>query len=402
MRILYFDCGMGAAGDMLTAALLDCLEEPSVFVNEFNSIGIPGVEMVLEEAETCEIRGRRVHIRVHGHEEACCDDGNHEHLHDHEHEHIHGELTAHQQRGLEEVLQIISGLPLSGSVREDSVSIYRSIAEAEAKVHNKPLGEVHFHELGSLDAVADVVAFCMLIERLAPDEINASAIHVGSGQVRCAHGLMPVPAPATAELLVGIPIYGGKIPGELCTPTGAALMKQFVRKFGPQPEMTVSKVGYGIGSKVFSAPNCVRAFIGESEDLSETVEEIRCNLDDMTGEAIGFAMEILMENGALDVYYIPIGMKKSRPGVMLCCLCKCEDTKRLADIMLRHTTSLGVRITRFQRITLQRKIDTAETPYGPVRIKTAVGISKPEYEDLARIARENDLTLGQAAELIKR
>ncbi len=267
MRILYFDCGMGAAGDMLSAALLDCLKLPETFVNEFNNLGIPSVEMLLEQAETCGIRGRRVHIRVRGQEEACCEDGNHEHLHDHEHEHIHGELSAHQQRGLDEVLQIINGLPLSVIVRKDAVSVYRSIAEAEAKVHNKPLGEVHFHELGSLDAVADVVAFCMLIERLAPDEIHASAIHVGSGQVRCAHGLMPVPAPATAEILVGIPTYGGEIYGELCTPTGAALLKHYVGKFGPQPEMTVSEVGYGIGTKAFSAPNCLRAFIGESENF---------------------------------------------------------------------------------------------------------------------------------------
>ena len=395
MKTLYFDCSMGAAGDMLSAALLDCLDKPEVFVNRFNSLGIHGVEMTLEEAESSGIRGCRVHIHVHGQEEGICDDESS--IHQHEHNHAH----SHQHRGLDEVLQTIRSLPLSEAVRDDAVSIYRSIAEAEAKVHNRPIGEVHFHELGSLDAVADVVAFCLLIEQLAPDEIYASAIHVGSGQVRCAHGLMPVPAPATAELLVGIPTYSGEIAGELCTPTGAALLKHFVKKFGPQPEMAVSAVGYGMGTKVFSFPNCVRAFIGESKALSETVEEICCNLDDMTGEAIGFAMEKLLESGALDVFNIPIGMKKSRPGVMLCCICKCEDTERLAEIMLRHTTSLGVRISGFRRMTLPREFETVQTPYGPVRVKTAGGISKPEYEDLAKIARENDLTLGQAAKLVK-
>ncbi len=393
MKILYFDCGMGAAGDMLCATLLDCLEKPDSFVEEFNRLGIPNVEMVLEKAESSGIRGRRVHIHVHGLEEgsAKLDEAHHE----------HGSSNGYQTRGLDDVLNIISGLSISKTVRKNAVSIYRSIAEAEAKAHNRPLSEVHFHELGSLDAVADVVAFCMLVEQLAPNEIHASPIQVGSGQVRCAHGLMPVPAPATAELLLGIPTYGGEIAGELCTPTGAALLKHFVKKFGSQPEMSVSAVGYGVGTKVFSAPNFIRAFIGESQDSPETVEEICCNLDDMTGEAIGFAMETLLENGALDAYYVPIGMKKSRPGVMLCCLCKFEDTERLAGIMLRHTTSLGVRITGYQRMTLPRTIKTVETPYGAVRVKSSGEVSKPEYEDLARIARENNLTLGQAAGLIK-
>ena len=391
MKILYFDCGMGAAGDMLCAALLDLMEKPETFVDEFNALGLTGVEMSLEEGESCAIRGRRVHIRVNGLEETAlnCE-------HDRHSEHIG------QQRTLDEVLLLINVLPLTETVRRDAAEIYRSIAEAEAKIHNKAVSEVHFHELGSLDALADITAFCMLLERLAPDEIHASAIHVGSGKVRCAHGLMPVPAPATAELLRGIPTYGGEISGELCTPTGAALIKYFVKKFGSQPPMTVSAVGYGLGTKVFSAPNCVRAFLGEAKASSENVEEISCNLDDMTGEAIGFALERLLENGALDAYYIPIGMKKSRPGVMLCCLCKPEDTKKLSELMLKYTSSLGVRVTGYRRTTLERETEEISTPYGTVHIKTAGGVSKPEYEDLAKIAREHDLTLGEAAKLIER
>lgn len=230
MKTLYLDCGMGAAGDMLCAALLDCIAERGAFVAEFNALGLPGVEMTLEEAETCGIHGLHVHIHVNGHEEAC-DSGHTEH-HENAREHCHDSEPGHGQRCLDEVLQLINDLPLSEKIRADAVSIYRSIAEAEAKVHNRPLGEVHFHELGSLDAVADVTAFCMLIERLAPEEICASAVHVGSGQVSCAHGLLPVPAPATAELLMGIPTYAGEIKGELCTPTGAALLRHFVKKFG--------------------------------------------------------------------------------------------------------------------------------------------------------------------------
>jgi len=391
MKILYFDCGMGAAGDMLCAALLDLLEKPEAFVREFNAIGIPGVEMALENAESCSVRGRRVHIRVNGQEEQGT-----------KFEHVHHDGQAEKHGTLNDILRLIDSLPLSENVRRDVSEIYRTLAEAEAKIHNKAPSEVHFHELGSLDAVADITAFCLLIEKLAPDEIQASAIHVGSGQLMCAHGLMPVPAPATAELLYGIPSYGGEILGELCTPTGAALLKHFVKKFGAQPLMRVRAVGYGLGTKEFSAPNCVRAFMGEAESSSENVEEICCNLDDMTGEAIGFALERLLENGALDAYYLPIGMKKSRPGVMLCCLCRPEDTQRLSELMLRHTSSLGVRITGYRRITLERETKEITTPYGTVRIKTAGGVSKPEYEDLARVARENDLTLGEAAKLIDR
>lgn len=394
MRILYFDCGMGAAGDMLTAALLDCLPEPSAFVAEFNALGIPGVQMSIENTETSGIRGLHVHVSIYGEEEG-------EHVrHEVEHHGCHHEHGQHHERGFAEISEIIKNLPLSGPVRRNALAVYQSIAEAEAKVHNKPLSQVHFHELGSLDALSDVTAFCMLIEKINPCKIFASPIHVGSGQVKCAHGILPVPAPATAELLRSIPSYGGEIQGELCTPTGAALLRHFVQSFGPQPLMAVSNLGYGVGKKVFPRANCVRALLGEAEDALESVDEISCNLDDMTGEAIGFVLELLLEHGALDAYTLPIGMKKSRPGVLLSCLCRPEDTERLADLLLRHTTSLGVRITSHRRKTLPRSFESIKTPYGSIRLKTAGGVSKPEYEDLARIAKAQNLTLAEAAALL--
>jgi uncharacterized protein (TIGR00299 family) protein len=407
MNILYFDCGMGAAGDMLAAALLDLLPDPAAFVREFNALGLPGVVLDCQVAETSGIRGRRVCVAVHGQEEG--DEAEHtSHGHDHkhqEHEHKHDhkhDFHAHTHMGLSRITDLISALPVPQAVRENALAVYRSIAEAEAQVHGSPLSEVHFHELGSMDAVADVVAFCMLIEKLAPDRICASPIHVGSGHVRCAHGVLPVPAPATALLLRGIPSYGGEIQGELCTPTGAALLRHFVQDFGPMPLMALSAVGYGVGTRVFPRANCVRALFGIAYGgQEELVEELSCNLDDMTGEAIGFAMEILLENGALDVYTVSIGMKKSRPAVLLSCLCRPEDTDKLAGLMLRHTTSLGVRIAALRRKTLARSLSTLDTPYGSVRVKTAGGVSKPEYDDLAKIARANDLTLAEAAALVK-
>ena len=249
--------------------------------------------------------------------------------------------------------------------------------------------------------MADVVAVCWLLHDLAPEQIVASPVHVGCGQVRCAHGILPVPAPATATILQGVPTYGGAVEGELCTPTGAALLKHFVQRFGPAPVMRVEKTGYGMGKKDFAAANCVRAMLGQSgsESGRETVLELCCNLDDMTGEALGFAQEQLLEAGALDVFTQPIGMKKGRPGVLLTVLCREEDRERFVGLLFAHTTTLGVREHLCARYTLERSQETAETPWGPVgrKVSTGWGVTrnKPEYEDLARIAREQGLSLEQ-------
>ena len=256
-----------------------------------------------------------------------------------------------------------------------------------------------------MDAVADVTAVCLLMEELAADQVIASPVHVGSGTVHCAHGVLPVPAPATALLLQGAPVYGGTIQGELCTPTGAALLRHFVTRFGDLPVMTLEAVGYGMGRKDFPRANCLRAMLGETSAESGDVVELACNLDDMTGEGIAFAMERLLAAGALDVYTAAIGMKKSRPGVMLCVLCREEQREDMVHLLLRHTTTLGVRETRHRRYTLSRSQDTVDSPWGPVARKTSQGWGvrrqKPEFEDLARIAREQDLTLDQVRDGLK-
>ena len=248
-----------------------------------------------------------------------------------------------------------------------------------------------------MDAVADVVGVCLLMEQIAPEQVISSPVHTGSGHVHCAHGILPVPAPATALLLEGIPSYSAGVRGELCTPTGAALLKHFATRFGDRPVMTVSAVGYGMGKKDFEQANCVRAFLGESESVREKSVKLECNLDDMTGEEIGFAMEQLFAAGAREVYTQPIGMKKSRPGVLLSVLCTPEDADRLAAEMMKHTTTLGIRRMELSRYLLDRQVETVDTPYGAVRIKRASGMgverSKPEYEDLAALARENGVPL---------
>lgn len=380
MKVLYLDCSMGAAGDMLSAALLELFEDKDAVLAELNALGIPGVRYIAEESEKCGIGGTHMRVLVEGVEEE-------EHHHDHHHHHS----------SMDDIAHIVGHLNVNQQVRQNILDIYWIIAAAESKVHGVPVTQIHFHEVGAMDAIADIAAVCYLMEKLGVDKVYASPVHVGSGQVKCAHGLLPVPAPATANILTGIPIYGGTVKGELCTPTGAALLKHFVGSFGNMSPIAVAKVGYGMGKKDFEAPNCVRAMLGETQEKPEQILELSCNLDDMTGEAIGFAMEVLLEAGALDVFTTAIGMKKSRPGVMLTILCRETDKEKLLPLIFKHTTTLGVRETLCNRYTLTRKIDVVQTPYGPVRQKIATGYGverrKYEYEDLAKIARENDLTL---------
>lgn len=392
MKILHFDCGMGAAGDMLTAALVELFDDPEAIVRELNGLEIPGVRFCMEKTQKCGITGTHMHVFVWDTEEHA---EAHGHSHPHSHEHHHD----HHHSGMEDIAHILSHLAVSETVRANVLAVYQRIAEAESQVHGVSVEQIHFHEVGTMDAIADVTAVCYLIDKLKVDRITATPVHVGCGQVKCAHGILPVPAPATARILRDVPTYGGEIRGELCTPTGAALLKHFVTRFGPQEVMTVQKIGYGMGKKDFPAANCVRAMLGTSGEAGDTITGLQCNLDDMTGEEIGFAMERLLEAGALDVYTTPIGMKKNRPGVMLTVLCHEEQTDTMVRELFRHTTTLGIRESTFRRYTLERSVQTVETPYGPVRRKTASGYGvereKLEYEDLAKIARAQGCSMSE-------
>ena len=419
MKTLYLECNMGAAGDMLAAALLELHPQPEEFVRRMNSLGIPGVEFSAQPAVKCGITGTHVSVTVHGEEEESQDvhlhhhDHHHDHEHAHDHDHDHHEHEHHDHdhghghhhhAGMGDIRHILSHLDIPQDVREDAEEVYEQIALAESHAHGRPVEEIHFHEVGTLDAVADVVAVCWLIHDLEPEQILASPIHVGWGQVRCAHGILPVPALATAHILRDVPTYGGSVEGELCTPTGAALLKHFAQSFGPSPVMRVEKIGYGMGKKDFEAANCLRAMLGQTQEGRETIAQLCCNLDDMTPEALGFVQERLWEAGALDVTTTPVGMKKNRPGVLLTCMCRLEDRERLVSLLFRHTTTLGIRESQCSRYTLSRSQRSLETPWGPVRIKTSAGWGvtreKPEYEDLAKIARDQDLPLDKVKELL--
>ncbi len=460
MKTLYLDCGMGAAGDMLMAALLElCSEqEKEEFLHTMNHhLGLPGVTVEAEPAVKCGITGTHMVVKVHGEEEESQDHSHsydhddHEHSHDHEseHDHTHGydhshdhesehlhthkhnhdhhthdhdhththdhthsqdhthahSHARHHHSSLHDIEHLISHMEVSERVKADVLAVYRLIAEAESHAHGAPVEEIHFHEVGTMDAVADVTGVCLLMERLEIEQVIASPVHVGSGQVRCAHGILPVPAPATAHILRDVPIYGGSIQGELCTPTGAALLKHFASRFGAMPVMRVAAIGYGCGKKDFEAANCVRASLGETLEGADEVVELCCNLDDMTPEALGFAQEQLLAAGALDVYTTAIGMKKCRPGVMLTCMCRREQADQMKGLMFRHTTTLGIREYVCSRTTLQRVTKEIETEFGTVHRKEVSGWGvqrgKLEYEELAEIAREKGLSLEEVRRQIE-
>lgn len=387
MNILYLDCGMGAAGDMLTAALLELFPHPEKMVEALNALGVPGVRYQRELTQKCSITGTHMHVYVGDTEE-----GEHSHAHHEHHDHSHSSM--------EQLEHWIGHIQASDGVKNNIRAVYNRIAQAESAVHGVSIQEIHFHEVGSLDALADVTAVCYLMEQLGNPTVYASPVHVGSGHVSCAHGILPVPAPATAEILKGIPIYGGQILGELCTPTGAALLKQFVAEFGNMPVMTPQAVGYGMGKKDFAMVNCVRAVLGsDSRDGTDSIVELRCNLDDMTAEDIGFAMEHLLRAGAPEVFTTPIGMKKNRPGTMLTVLCRADQREEMVRLLLRHTSTLGIRESVCRRFTLTRREETVDTPYGKVRCKISEGYGvcrrKPEYDDLSAIAEAQQLPLSE-------
>ncbi|MCI8993324.1 MAG: nickel pincer cofactor biosynthesis protein LarC [Eubacterium sp.] len=434
MKILYLECNMGIAGDMLMSALLELHPHKEKFMGRFGRIGIPKVTAEAQSVQKCGITGTHISIKIDGTEEVSQDCHAHGHHHTHEeHSHVHGEHGhvheehSHSHHSMADIFEIIDRLSLSEKVKSDVKQVYGLIAEAESRVHGKTVEEIHFHEVGMTDAIADICGCCMLMDEISPDKIMCSAVNTGYGQVRCAHGTVPVPAPATALLLQGIPVYAGEVQGELTTPTGAALLKYFVEEYGAMPVIGIEKIGYGMGQKDFAAANCVRAIFGETFDSEETfdsgevfesisgeqkvqaqkpgteqaeVVEFICSIDDMTAEEIAFAMERLLESGALEAYASPITMKKSRPALELTVLAAKEDREKIVQKIFRYTTTIGFRERICRRRVLSRRIIEKDTACGKVRYKESSGYgvrrTKAEFDDLKRIAVEQDCSIAQA------
>lgn len=408
MKQLYLDLGMGAAGDMLTAALLELCPHKDGIIKKLNSLNIPGVHYEREIMKKSAICGTHMHVIVNGSEEEC----------GHEHEEGHHEHSHHHHISMSDIGEIVSKLNTSEKIKKQILDVYNIIADAESRVHGEPVSQIHFHEVGNMDAIADVAAVCILINELNIGKIVVSPVHTGSGFVMCAHGKLPVPAPATALILEGVPYYSDGLKGELCTPTGAALIKYFADDFSDMPAMVVEKTGYGFGKKEFERLNCVRALLGTAFQCSEVtsecdnscektdkVVELACNIDDMTAEEIGFATEKILEAGALDVYTISAYMKKNRPGTVICCLCHEDEREKFAKIMFKYTTTIGVRQYNCDRYILSRKTENIQTDYGNVRVKKTSGYGvereKMEYDDLSNIANKRQKSVFEVKHDIK-
>jgi pyridinium-3,5-bisthiocarboxylic acid mononucleotide nickel chelatase len=398
-RTLYLDCFAGASGDMLVGAMLDCGLDFELLRTELLKLGVEGYELSLARVDRSGVSAAKFDVHLTG--------ALHLHGHHHNHEHSHGHERQSHHRSLSEIKRIISSSNLSELVKGRAQAIFQRIGEAEAKIHNAPIETVHFHEVGAIDSIVDVVGACVAFDALKIGRIISSPLHVGSGTFQCAHGTYPVPGPATAELLKGVPIYSKDVEGELVTPTGAAIISTVAESYGPMPMMKIEKVGYGAGTRDYPKfPNALRAIIGEmgeDADLTPaTVTVIEANIDDLNAQVFGYLMEKALAAGALDIFYTPAQMKKNRPGVLLTLLCNPPDRERMCDLIFRETTTLGVRYRNEHREILTREFVTVETEYGPIRVKVSrardgrVMNASPEFEDCRAAAEKSGVGLRDA------
>ncbi len=373
MKIAYFDCFSGVSGDMILGALVDAGLEPGTLREALASLPLSGYEVTFEKVMKNGIAATRARVVAAGH---------------------------HPARRLDDILGIIDGSALSGPVKKAARDIFTCIARVEAGIHGTGIEEVHFHEVGAVDSIVDIAGACAALDLLGIREVHCSRINVGEGTVNTAHGVLPVPAPATAALLRGVPVYSSGIQAELATPTGAAIMAHFARRFGPLPDMTITGVGYGAGMKDLPVPNLLRVFIGDEGTQTglEPIVSLETNIDDMNPEFYGHVIERLLAAGALDAYITPVIMKKTRPGTLLTTLAREDSAEQMRNIIFEETTTAGIRFHRMDRAVLGRETRRVATPYGEIAVKFLldrgrVVTASPEYEECRRIAAERGVPL---------
>jgi len=376
MKTLYFDCFAGASGDMILGALIGVGVDPQALTTQLALLNVSGYEVKFEAVDRSGISAMRAHVRV---------------------------APEHSHRHLKDILKIIFESSLSDSVKDRAKQIFSRLAEAEAKIHNIPVEKIHFHEVGALDAIIDVVGACIGFELLGIERFVCSELHVGSGMVEMAHGRFPIPPPAVAELLKNAPVYASDIKGELVTPTGAAIISTVCSEFGPLPRMTVQSTGYGAGSREYpNFPNVLRLIVGEDADSEvhgvERLIIVETNIDDMSPQLYGHVMEQALSRGALDCYFTPVQMKKNRPGVLVSILCRPSDRDEMCELLLAETTTLGVRYYEVMRRALERETRSVETGFGSIDVKVArlngrVVKEMPEYEQCRRAAEKANVPL---------
>ena len=430
-KILYFDCSAGISGDMTLGALIDLGADKNAFLTELEKLHLEGYEIAFETTQRNAITATHVNVILTGQELAHDHTHIHEHIHDHghthehDHEHTHGHEHSHDHerghfhRSFRDIRQMIQNSELSKEVKDLSLRIFTRVARAEAKVHHKDVEEVQFHEVGAVDSIVDIVGSAILITMLKPDRICASVVQDGHGFVHCQHGMLSVPVPAVCEIFAESDalIRQIDVDTELVTPTGAAIISELADSFGTMPVMTIDKIGWGAGTKILKIPNLLKVTLGYQETASDGYTEqdeimvLETNLDDCTGEMLGAAMEILMENGALDAFYTPIFMKKNRPAWCLTVLARPEDTEKMERLIFLHTTTIGIRRHLDQRRILKREKAVVPTAYGELQVKRVAledGYRDyPEYESAKKLAVETGKPLweilkndGKSGELI--
>jgi uncharacterized protein (TIGR00299 family) protein len=417
MRIAYLDCFSGMSGDMFMGALIDAGVPARLFEETVAALNV-GARLEISRVNRSGITATKADVYVGDEkelprevfwEQQAQKPGPHAHGHHHHHAQEAAERTPAPHnvhgRSLTEIKAIIRSAKISSAAQATALAIFEALGAVESKIHNTPIENVHFHEVGAVDAMVDIVCAAVGCEALRVDEWVCSPLNVGSGTVKCAHGVFPVPAPATVELLQDAPVYSSGLPVELVTPTGAAIVKVLARRFGPFPQMTILKAGYGAGSRDFPGhANVVRITVGEVQTAlethtsEETVSILEANLDDLNPQVFGYVMDRLLEEGALDVFGVPVQMKKNRPGIVLTVLARVEDAARLTSLILAETTTLGVRCRQERRQTLKRRWLTVATRWGDVRMKIAslngtISNYAPEYEDCRRIASQQHVPL---------
>jgi uncharacterized protein (TIGR00299 family) protein len=380
MKIAYFDCFCGAAGDMIVGACLDAGADESVLRAELAKLQLSEVDLHIEKVTKNGISATLFHPQIK------------EHAHSHKH------------RRLPHIIELIHQAELSETVKSQAIRIFERLAQTEAKIHATDPDKIHFHEVGAADAIMDIVGACVALESLGVEKIYGSALAVGSGTVMCAHGVLPAPAPATAELIKGIPLRSSEAKGELLTPTGAAILTTLAEEFGPLPAMTMERIGYGAGQRdLDNIPNVLRLLVGQSNTglagiIADEVVVLEANLDDATAELIGHVTEQLLRAGALDVFCTSIAMKKNRPGIQISVLTQSAEAPKLETILLTESTTFGVRRHSCLRSTLPREVRTVNTEYGPIRIKVGYLDGKPvtvspEYDDCVQAAQKHQIPL---------
>lgn len=391
MKVLYFDCSSGISGNMTLGALMELVDDPDYLQKELKKVHVDGYHLHVSKTKKNGITGTYVDVHLEA-------DHHHHHDHDHDHEHHH-DHHHHDYRNLFDVNKIIDEADIDLKAKELAKKIFLKVALAESKVHNETLENVHFHEVGAIDSIVDIIGTAILITKIAPDKIMSSVVNDGHGFIQCAHGMISVPVPATSEIFAASDVMFRQIDidTELVTPTGAAIIAQLAQSFGTMPAMKVNKIGWGCGTKDLKIPNVLKVLCGTIEENQDEILVIETNIDDCSGEILGFTMEQLFAQGALDVFFTPIFMKKNRPAYRLSIACHPQQLKAMQDVIFKHTTSIGLRYRCEQRTILNRQNTAVMTPFGEVRGKVidfdGSRYVYPEYEDVKAIAQKQGLSI---------